>query len=331
MKVAFYSTHAFEKGNFDTYNAKKAHDIHYLEPHLNERTAALAEGCGAVCVFVNDTVNAKVIEALSALGVKLIATRSAGFNHIDIEAAKHLGITVVRVPAYSPYAVAEHTVAMILTLNRKTHRAYNRVREGNFALDGLLGFDLYGKTIGVIGTGKIGAVFAKIMLGFECEVLGYDPAPNLYLKERGVNYQPLKDVMRKSDIVSLHCPLMAATQHLINAEMLAGMKKGGMLINTSRGGLVDTKAVIEALKSEHLGYLGLDVYEEEADLFFEDLSEHVIQDDVFARLLTFPNVLITGHQAFFTQEALQGIAMTTLDNVSDVEHGADCKNTVRGR
>ncbi len=331
MKIAFFSAHGFEKKNFDAYNAKKGHEIVYLEPHLNERTASLAEGCAAVCVFVNDKVDSAVVDRLAKLGVKLIAARSAGFNHIDIEAAKRAGITVVRVPAYSPYAVAEHTLAMILTLNRKTHRAYNRVREGNFALDGLLGFDLYGKTVGVIGTGKIGAVCAKILLGFECEVLAYDVAPNLYLKERGVVYLPLKDVLRKSDIVTLHCPLMPATHHLINAEALGGMKKGAMLINTSRGGLVDTKAVVEALKSGHLGYLGLDVYEEEADLFFEDLSGQVIQDDVFARLLTFPNVLVTGHQAFFTQEALQGIAMTTLDNVSEVEKGAECKNTVRGR
>jgi D-lactate dehydrogenase len=331
MKIAFFGAHGFERKYFDDYNAKKGHSITYIEAHLSEATAGLAAGHEAVCVFVNDTVNAAVIETLAGLGVKLIAARSAGFNHIDLEAAKKQGLMVVRVPAYSPYAVAEHTVALILTLNRRTHRAFNRVREGNFALEGLLGFDLYGKTVGVIGTGKIGAVFAKIMLGFECEVLAYDVAPNSYLKEKGVAYLPLKDVLRKSDIVSLHCPLNTATHHMINAEALAGMKRGAMLVNTSRGGLVDTKAVIEALKSGQLGYLGLDVYEEEADLFFEDLSGQVIQDDVFARLLTFPNVLITGHQAFFTEEALRGISMTTLDNASDFEKTGECKNQVRGR
>jgi D-lactate dehydrogenase len=331
MKIAFFGAHGFERKHFEEYNAKKGHAITYIEAHLSEATAGLAAEHDAVCVFVNDTVNAAVIEALAGLGVKLIAARSAGFNHIDLESAKKRGLMVVRVPAYSPYAVAEHTVALILTLNRRTHRAFNRVREGNFALEGLLGFDLYGKTVGVIGTGKIGAVFAKIMLGFECEVLAYDVAPNTYLKEKGVNYLPLKDVLRKSDIVSLHCPLTAATHHMINAEALSAMKRGAMLVNTSRGGLVDTKAVIESLKSGHLGYLGLDVYEEEADLFFEDLSGQVIQDDVFARLLTFPNVLITGHQAFFTEEALRGISMTTLENASDFEKTGECKNQVRGR
>jgi D-lactate dehydrogenase len=329
MKVAFFGAHSFERKYFDSYNAKKGHTLDYIESHLDENTAALAQGAAAVCVFVNDTVNAAVIAKLANLGVKLIAARSAGFNHIDLEAAKRHHLTVVRVPAYSPYAVAEHTLAMILTLNRKTHRAFNRVREGNFALEGLLGFDLYGKTVGIIGTGKIGAVFAKIMLAFECEVLAHDLAPNNHLKELGVTYLPLKDVLRKSDIVSLHCPLTPATHHLIGAESLAAMKPGAMLINTSRGGLVDTKAVIEALKSRRLGYLGLDVYEEEADLFFEDLSGQVIQDDTFARLLTFPNVLITGHQAFFTEEALRGIAMTTLDNITDFEKTGSSKNQVR--
>ncbi len=331
MKLAFYSAKDFDRGAFDDYNARKGHEITYLAAHLNEESVGLAAGHDCVCVFVNDVLNAAVIDGLAALGVKLIAARSAGFNHIDLEAAKRNHIAVVRVPAYSPFAVAEHAVAMILTLNRKTHRAYTRVREGNFALDGLLGFDLHGKTIGVIGTGKIGQVFAKIMLGFGCEVLAYDVAPNFSVREMGVSYQPLADVLRKSDIVSLHCPLLAATHHMINADTLAKMKPGAMLINTSRGGLVDTPAVIEALKSGHLGELGLDVYEEEAELFFEDLSSQVLQDDVFARLLTFPNVLITGHQAFFTTEALQGIAMTTLDNVSEFETTGDSKNRIRGK
>ena len=331
MKIAFFSAHDFEKGAFDDYNARKGHELHYLAEHLNEDTAKLAAGFDCVCVFVNDVLNVAVIDQLAGLGVKLIAARSAGFNHIDLEAAKRNHVSVVRVPAYSPFAVAEHAVAMILTLNRKTHLAYNRVREGNFALQGLLGFDLHGKTIGVIGTGKIGQVFARIMLGFGCEVLAFDVAPNVSVREMGVSYQALPDVLRKSDIISLHCPLLAATHHMINADSLGKMKPGGMLINTSRGGLVDTPAVIEALKSGHLGNLGLDVYEEEADLFFEDLSGQVLQDDVFARLLTFSNVLITGHQAFFTIEALQGIAMTTLDNVSEFEQTGESKNLIRGK
>jgi D-lactate dehydrogenase len=331
MNIAFFSAQRYEKHYFDEYNQKKGHQIRYIDAHLNEATAPLAQGSSAVCVFVNDSVNAAVIAQLAALGVKLIAARSAGFNHIDIDAARAHSIPVVRVPAYSPYAVAEHTVAMILTLNRKTHRAYNRIREGNFALEGLMGFDLFGKTAGVVGTGKIGAVFAKIMLGFECEVLAHDLQPNSDLKSRGVNYVELKDLLRKSDIVSLHCPLTPATYHLINPATLAAMKHGAMLINTSRGALVDTRAAIESLKNGHLGHLGLDVYEEEADLFFEDLSGQVLQDDVFARLLTFPNVLVTGHQAFFTQEALRAIAMTTLDNASDIEKSGESKNQVRAR
>lgn len=331
MKIAFFSAHDFDKGAFDAYNARKGHTLNYLEPHLNLDTVTRAEGHDCVCVFVNDTLDAPVIGKLAGFGIKLIAARSAGFNHIDIEAAKKHGIAVVRVPAYSPFAVAEHAIAMILTLNRKTHLAYNRVREGNFALTGLLGFDLHGKTIGVVGTGKIGQVFAKIMIGFGAEVLAFDIAPNVSVREMGVNYVPLADVLRKSDIVSLHCPLLQSTHHMINADSLSRMKRGAMLINTSRGGLVDTPAVIEALKSGHLGALGLDVYEEEAELFFEDLSGMILQDDVFARLLTFSNVLITGHQGFFTAEALQGIAMTTLDNISDFEQTGDSKNRIRGK
>lgn len=329
MKIAFFGAHDFERGPFDSYNARKGHAITYLEGHLNTESAALAAGHDCACVFVNDTVNAEVIGLLASHGVKLIAARSAGFNHIDLEAARKHGLAVVRVPAYSPFAVAEHAVALILTLNRKTHRAFNRVREGNFSLDGLLGFDLQGKTVGVVGTGKIGQVFCKIMVGFGCEVIAHDIAPNHSVKEMGVQYLPLADVLRKSDIVSLHCPLLAATHHLINVSTLGRMKAGAMLINTSRGGLVDAAAVIDALKIGHLGAVGLDVYEEEADLFFEDLSGQVIQDDVFARLLSFPNVLITGHQAFFTAEALQGIAMTTLDNISEFEATGESKNLVR--
>jgi D-lactate dehydrogenase len=331
MRIAFYSAHGFDRQFFDEHNTKAGHELFYIEARLSEATAPLAAGCEAVCVFVNDNVSGAVVDQLAGLGVKVIAARSAGFNHIDLDAARRHGIPVVRVPAYSPYAVAEHTVAMIQTLNRHTHRAFNRVREGNFALDGLLGFDLFGKTVGVVGTGKIGAVFARIMLGFECEVVAFDPMPNAELRERGVQYLELPALLRKSDIVSLHCPLTPATHHMIDAAAIATMKPGVMLINTSRGGLVDTRAVIDALKSGHIGQLGLDVYEEEADLFFEDLSGQVIQDDVFARLLTFPNVLITGHQAFFTKEALRAIAMTTLDNVSEVEKTGSSKNAVRAR
>lgn len=331
MRVAFFSAHEFEKSVFAGYSLKKGQELHYFESRLDEHTARLAEGFEAVCVFVNDKVNASVVEQFAGMGVKLVATRSAGYNHIDLEATKKHGIQVVRVPAYSPYAVAEHAVAMILTLNRKTHRAYNRVREGNFALDGLLGFDLHGKTAGLIGTGKIGAVLSRILLGFGMEILAYDVNPNSNLAGEGITYLPLEDVLRKSDIVSLHCPLLEATHHLINAKTLERMKPGAMLINTSRGGLVDTPAVIEALKTGRLGALGLDVYEEEAGLFFEDQSGKVLQDDVFARLLTFPNVLITGHQAFFTAEALQGIAMTTVDNIAEFEKTGESTNQVRGK
>ncbi len=331
MKIAFFGTHNYDREFFDRFNTRSGHELRYFTPHLNEETVSLADDHDCVCVFVNDQVNAAVIERLAAGGVKLIATRSAGFNHIDLEAAKQNGLAVVRVPAYSPFAVAEHTVALILTLNRKTHRAYNRVREGNFSLDGLMGFDLQGKTIGVVGTGKIGRVFAGIMKGFGCDVLAYDVSQDASLKEAGVQYLPLADLLRKSDIVSLHCPLLPSTHYMIRAETLAQMKPGAMLINTSRGGLVDTRAVIEALKSGHLGALGLDVYEEEGDLFFEDLSGQLLQDDVFARLLTFSNVLVTGHQAFFTAEALQAIAMTTLDNITEFAATGDAKNRVRGK
>jgi D-lactate dehydrogenase len=252
----------------------------------------------------------------------------AGFNHVDLEAARDLDLTLLRVPAYSPYAVAEHAVAMILSLNRKIYRAYNRVREGNFALDGLLGFDLHGKTVGIVGTGKIGTLTAKILHGFGCRLLGYDVFPSPDCQALGLQYVALPELFAASDIVSLHCPLLPETYHLINAGAIEQMKPGIMLINTSRGQLIDTKAVIKGLKSGKIGYLGLDVYEQETDLFFEDLSDRVIQDDVFQRLLTFPNVLITGHQAFFTQEALQNIAETTIGNITDFEQGRTCPNQI---
>ena len=284
-------------------------------------TSVLADQFPAVCVFVNDQLDALVLAELARQGTRLIALRCAGFNNVDLAAARDLDMTVVRVPAYSPYAVAEHTVGLILSLNRKIHRAYNRVRDGNFALDGLLGFDLHGRTVGLIGTGQIGAVTANILNGFGCSLLAYDPYPNPACEAIGVRYVPLAELLAESDIITLHCPLTPETHYLINGRALSQMKKGVMLINTSRGALVDTRAVINALKSGQVGYLGLDVYEEEGDLFFEDLSDQAIRDDIFARLLTFPNVMITGHQAFFTAEALQNIAATTLANVTAFEQG----------
>ena len=327
MKTAVFSTKRYDR-EFLTAANVGAHELHYFEAHLDGSTAPLAASFGAVCVFVNDTVDAPVLARLAAGGTRLIALRCAGFNNVDLAAAKRHGIGVVRVPAYSPHAVAEHTVGLILALNRHLHRAYNRVREGNFALDGLLGFDLHGRTVGLIGTGKIGAVFAKLMRGFDCEVLAMDPFQNPECLALGVRYVTLDELLARSDIISLHCPLTPENHHIINAAALARMKDGAMLINTSRGALVDTLAVIEALKSGKLGYLGLDVYEEEGDIFFEDLSSEIIRDDVFTRLLTFPNVLITGHQAFFTRNALEKIAATTIANISQFEASGRCENQV---
>jgi D-lactate dehydrogenase len=275
----------------------------------------LAAGAEAACLFVNDRADDAAQVALRQGGVRLLALRSAGFNHVDLVAARRNGLSVARVPAYSPEAVAEHAVALIMTLNRHTHRAYNRVREGNFSLEGLLGFDLHGKTVGVVGTGQIGLAFARIMRGFGCRLVGHDPNPSPEAAALGIEMVPLPALLERSDVVSLHCPLTPATHHLIDAAALARMKRGAMLVNTSRGGILDTRAVVEALKAGHLGHLALDVYEEEADLFFEDLSGRVIQDDVFARLQTFPNVLITGHQGFFTAEAMRAIAETTVANL----------------
>lgn len=298
-------------------------ELRFYDFRLNDGTARLAEGSEVVCAFVNDDLGSGVIAKLAAVGVRLIALRSAGFNHVDLAAARDAGIAVARVPAYSPHAVAEHTVALILTLNRKTHRAYNRVREGNFSLDGLMGFDMHGKVAGIVGTGLIGTVLARILRGFGCEVLAFDPQPSAECEGIGVTYVPMDQILNRSDIISLQCPLTNATRHLINDAAVTAMKQGVMLINTSRGAVIDTIAVIRGLKSGQIGALGLDVYEEEGDLFFEDLSEKYIPDDVFARLLTFPNVLITGHQGFFTREALSGIATTTLANVTAFQrHGA---------
>ena len=321
MRVAVFSTHEFDRRFFDEANGRHQHQLHYFEARLTPATAALAHGYPAVCAFVNDQLNADVLRALTSGGTKLIALRSAGFNHIDVAAARDLGLTVARVPAYSPHAVAEHTVALILTLNRKIHRAHARVREGNFVLDGLLGFDMHGRTAGIVGTGKIGTVVARILLGFGCRVIAYDVHPSDECAALGVRYVTLDEVWAESDIVTLHSPLTPQTRHLIDEQAIARMKRGVMIINTGRGALVDTAALIAGLKSGHIGYLGLDVYEEEEQLFFRDLSSEVLQDDVFARLLTFPNVVVTAHQAFFTREALRGISETTLGNVSAFEQG----------
>jgi D-lactate dehydrogenase len=329
MRIAFFSSKSYEQLSFDAANAAFGHEITYLEPRLSTATVSLAAGFPSVCVFVNDQLDAGALQVLSHGGTRLLALRSAGFNHVDLAAAGRLGLTVVRVPAYSPHAVAEHTVGLILALNRRLHRAYVRVREGNFSLDGLMGFDLDNRTVGVVGTGKIGEVVCRILQGFGCHLLAFDPQPNPACQDMGVRYVGLESLLREADIVTLHCPLTDETRHLIDARALQTMKDGAMLINTSRGGLVDTPAVVLALKSGKLGELGLDVYEEEAGLFFEDHSDRVIQDDVFARLLTFPNVLVTGHQAFFTREAVAAIARTTLSNVADFERGGPCPNTVR--
>jgi len=321
MRVAVFSTKPYDSESLGAAADGHGHDLVFLEPRLTPATAALAEGCEAVCAFVNDDLGAEVLAALHARGVRLLALRSAGFNHVDLVVAHELGLTVARVPGYSPHAVAEHAVGLVLTLNRKIHRAFNRVRENNFALTGLLGFDLHGRTVGVVGTGQIGAVFSEIMLGFGCRVLAHDPYPNDACREAGVEYASTEVVFAESDIIALHCPLTPETHHLIDADALSQMSEGVMLINTSRGALVDTAAVIEALKSGRVGYFGIDVYEEEADLFFEDLSDRVVHDDVFSRLLTFPNVLVTGHQGFFTVEALTNIATTTVANITAFEQG----------
>ena len=326
MKIAFFSAKTYDREFFDRYNT--THEIIYFDAPLNEQTVNLAKDCKAICVFVNDRITRAVIATLKSNGVKLIALRCAGFNNVDIDAAKANNIAVVRVPAYSPYAVAEHAIALILTLNRKTHKAYNRVREGNFSLDRLTGFDLHDKIIGVIGTGKIGQVFCKIMQGFGCKVLAFDIIANKDLEATGVAYLPLMEILQQADIISLNCPLNEQTKHIINKQAIGLMKEGVMLINTSRGALVDTSSTIDGLKTGRIGYLGLDVYEQEEKLFFNDLSENVIQDDDIMRLLSFPNVLITSHQGFFTQEALSEIAKTTLGNVDAFEQGETLKNIV---
>ncbi|MEG3115097.1 2-hydroxyacid dehydrogenase [Salinicola sp. 4072] len=329
MRITVYSAQPYDRHFFDEIRESRFTDAGfewlYQAASLDAGTVALAEGSDAVCVFVNDCLDAEVIEALAALGIRAIVLRCAGFSNVDLEAAHRLGLFVARVPAYSPEAVAEHALAMIMTLNRKTHRAFNRVREGNFALDGLLGVTLHGKTAGVVGTGRIGLCMARILKGLGCEVLGYDPYPSDAFPAYG-EMVPLEALLARSDIVSLHCPLTEQTHHLIDADALAAMKPGAMLVNTSRGALIDTPAVIAALKSRQLGALAIDVYEQESELFFRDHSAEIIDDDIFARLTSFPNVLITGHQGFFTVEALREIAQVTCANLVAFAEGIECPN-----
>ena len=329
MKVAVFSTQSYDREFLNLANQSAKHELIYFAAPLDATTANLTQDHKAVCVFVNDKLDRKNIEKISKSGIRLIALRCAGFNNVDVEAAQKHDIKVVRVPAYSPPAVAEHAVALILTLNRKTHKAYNRVRENNFSLERLIGFNLFGKTVGVIGTGKIGTAFCKIMLGFGCRVLANDKVESAEIKTAGVIYVPFEKLLNESDIISLHCPLTPDTHHLLDEQAFSQMKDGAMLINTSRGAVINTRDAVTSLKSGKLGYLGIDVYEQEEKLFFKDLSESIIPDDLIERLMTFPNVLITSHQGFFTKEALEDIATTTLQNISDFESGIPLENEVK--
>lgn len=328
MRIAVFSTKSYDREFLDRANRDFGYELVYFESRLSRETAELARGFPAVCLFVNDQADRAVLESLKTGGTRLVALRSAGFNNVDLKAAAALSLPVVRVPAYSPYAVAEHAVALMLSLNRKIHRAWQRTRENNFSLQGLLGYDMHGKTVGMVGTGRIGTRVAHILAGIGCELLAHDLHPSAECERLGVRYVDLDTLLGAAQVVTLHCPLTPDTRHLINAARLARMQRGVMLINTSRGAVVDTAAVVQALKTGHVGYLGIDVYEQEADLFFEDLSEQVVQDDVFQRLLTFPNVLITGHQGFFTHEALQAIAETTLQNIRCIAEGGVCDNAI---
>jgi D-lactate dehydrogenase len=318
MIVAVFDTHRFDRAALEKENASFGHDLRFFDVRLKPETARLAAGSHAVCAFVNDVLDRATLTALQRLGVRLIALRSAGYNHVDLAAAQELGLTVTRVPEYSPYAVAEHAVALLLALNRKLYRAYNRVRDSNFSLEGLVGFDLHGKTVGVVGTGKIGAVFATIMAGFGCRVLAYDVHPRTDLP---VEYVEAARLLAESDVISLHVPLLPETRHFLNAATIAQLKPGAFIVNTSRGALIEAHALVEALKSGHVGGTALDVYEEEAGIFFHDHSGEILQDDVLARLISMPNVLITSHQAFLTHEALANIAQSTLATISAFERG----------
>jgi D-lactate dehydrogenase len=328
MKTAVFYTKPYDQEFLEKANAGR-HDLTFFESRLTPETVSIAAGYPAVCIFVNDLVDADVVQQLASQRTKVIALRCAGYNNVDLRAAAACGVTVVRVPAYSPAGVAEHTIGLMLTLNRKFHRAYSRTRDGNFALDGLLGFNMRGKTVGVIGTGKIGLEVVRLAAAFGCRVLGFDTFRNPEAEKLGLQYTDLLELFRESDIVTLHCPLLPSTHHIINEVSIDQMKNGVMLINTSRGPLVDALAVSEGLKSGKIGYLGLDVYEEESGIFYEDLSETIIGDDLLMRLLSYPNVLITSHQAFFTAEALQAIAETTIGNLTEFEETGGCKNVVK--
>ncbi len=326
MKVTFFSTKPYDKEYFDKINKDFHFKFDYYETHLGPHIVNVIEKSDAICAFVNDKLNADVLEVLASKGVKYIAMRCAGFNNVDLEAAKRLGLRVCRVPAYSPQAVAEHAMALILTLNRKTNKAYNRVREQNFSLNGLTGFNIHGKTVGIVGTGNIGQAFYDVISGFGCRIIAFDVHQNPRLVEAGVEYLPLEEVFAQSDIISLHCPLLESTHHMINKESIKHMKKGVMIINTSRGGLIDTKAVIHGLKFKHIGHLGIDVYEQEEKLFFRDLSDEIIDDDTIQLLTSFPNVMVTAHQAFLTSEALGQIAHTTLNSLKHFVDGTTAEN-----
>ncbi|AIX73707.1 MAG: 2-hydroxyacid dehydrogenase [Mixta calida] len=328
MKLAVYSTKQYDKKYLDHVNERFGFDIEYFDFLLTERTAINAVNCEAVCIFVNDDASRPVLEILHAQGVKIIALRCAGFNNVDLDAAKELGMKVVRVPAYSPEAVAEHAVGIMMTLNRRIHRAYQRTRDANFSLEGLIGFNMHGRTAGVIGTGKIGIATLRILKGFGMRLLAFDPYPNPQALDLGAEYVDIKTLFKESDVITLHCPLTPENHHLLDAAAFSQMKDGVMIINTSRGGLVDSQAAIDALKQQKIGSLGMDVYENERDLFFEDKSNDVIQDDVFRRLSACHNVLFTGHQAFLTAEALTAISETTLSNLQQLQKGEACPNEV---
>jgi len=329
MKLAVYSTKQYDKKYLENVNQEYGFDIEFYDFLLTEKTAKTAHGCDAVCIFVNDDGSRPVLEELKKQGVKFIALRCAGFNNVDLDAAKELGLPVVRVPAYSPEAVAEHAVGMMMCLNRRIHRAYQRTRDANFSLEGLTGFTMYGKTAGVLGTGKIGLAALRILKGFGMRLLAFDPYPSAAALEMGVEYVDLSTLFSQSDVISLHCPLTPENYHLLNRTAFNQMKDGVMIVNTSRGGLIDSQAAIEALKTQKIGALGMDVYENERDLFFEDKSNDVIQDDVFRRLSACHNVLFTGHQAFLTAEALTSISETTLENLRQLENGEPCVNQVK--
>ena len=331
MKVSVFSATRYDREFLDAANASAGHRITYFDVPLERETAVLAADYDAICIFVNDKADAEVLDVLSRGKTRLVALRCTGFNNVDLQAAARLGLKVVRVVTYSPYSVAEHAVALLLAINRKVHRAYNRTRDSNFALDGLMGFDLHGKTVAVVGTGKIGRVFTRIMLGFGCEVIGYDKYPSAEFEALGARYSKPGEIGARADIISLHCPLTPETHHIINKDTLARAKRGALLVNTSRGGLVDTEAAIEALKTGQLGGLAADVYEQEADLFFRDLSSTIVTDDVFQRLVAFPNVIVTGHQAFFTREAISTICETTINSIGEFAAGKPLSNEIKAQ